>query len=69
MKSQQRRAISIRLDVDLLERLERLLQAMAPAYPSFKMSTADAVRLALHEGVAVLERRYRKRTRNHNHAT
>ena len=56
-----RRPLSIRVDADLMARLEKVSEELGSSLPSFRLSLSDGARLALLEGVAVIERRIRRR--------
>jgi hypothetical protein len=56
-----RSTLSIRVDDELRERLEKLLTVLSTAYPTFRLSTSDAARMALIEGISVLEKRHSER--------
>jgi len=52
--------ISIRLEPELGERADALANALAsrPEFKAFRMTRAAALRMAMLEGLAVLEQRY-----------
>jgi hypothetical protein len=53
----------MRVEHDVIERLERILVGMRSEFPSFKLSLSDAARMALLEGLLVLEGRAKGRQR------
>jgi hypothetical protein len=59
--SEPRPPLSIRVDPDVLERLERILESMRGELPTFRLSISDAARMALLEGLLVLEARAKGR--------
>jgi hypothetical protein len=59
--SEPRPPLSIRVDPDVLTRLERILERMRGEFPTFRLSLSDAARMALLEGLLVLEGRAKGR--------
>jgi len=43
-----------------MARLHRLVERLARRYPTFRLSVSDAARLAMEEGLSVLEKRSEK---------